>query len=138
MPLLILLVTAVLAAGSMASQNSQSQTKRKRVLALGDTRTGFTHDSISHALATIDRLGRESGLFETYIRTDSQWITKQEVPAPARNARNLGRSRRSEDVPGSAQMVYGNDERRCHTAAGAACDIVETMTDINYSCDRLF
>lgn len=62
---------------------------RKKLLALGDTHTGFTHDSIGHALAVIDRLGRESGAFDTYIRTDSQWITKQPVPPPARNARNL-------------------------------------------------
>jgi type 1 glutamine amidotransferase len=62
---------------------------RKRILAWGDTITSFQHDSISHALATMERLGRESGAFDTYIRTDSQWITKQPVPAPARNARNL-------------------------------------------------
>ena len=62
---------------------------RKRVLAWGDTLTAYQHDSISHALATIERLGRESGAFDTYIRTDSQWITKQPVPAPARNTRNL-------------------------------------------------
>ncbi|MEO7190427.1 MAG: ThuA domain-containing protein [Vicinamibacterales bacterium] len=62
---------------------------RKKLLALGDTHTGFTHDSIGHALSVIDRLGRESGLYDTYIRTDSQWITKQPVPSPARNARNL-------------------------------------------------
>jgi type 1 glutamine amidotransferase len=63
--------------------------QRKKLLALGDTHTGFTHDSIGHALATIDRLGRESGMYDTYIRTDSQWITKHDVPPPARNARNL-------------------------------------------------
>src|SRR5947209_12028450 len=62
---------------------------RKRVLAWGDTLTAYQHDSISHALATIERLGRESGAFDTYIRTDSQWITKQPVPAPARNTRDL-------------------------------------------------
>ena len=62
---------------------------RKRVLAWGDTLTAYQHDSISHALATIERLGREAGAFDTYIRTDSQWITRQPVPAPARNARNL-------------------------------------------------
>ena len=61
----------------------------KRVLAWGDTLTAFQHDSISHALATMERLGHESGAYEMYIRTDSQWITKQPVPAPARNTRNL-------------------------------------------------
>jgi type 1 glutamine amidotransferase len=66
----------------------QSQT-RKRVLAWGDTLTGYQHDSISHALATMERLGQESGAFELFIRTDSQWITRKPVAAPARNARNL-------------------------------------------------
>jgi type 1 glutamine amidotransferase len=69
---------------------SQEQpARRMRLLAWGDTLTAYQHNSISHALATIERLGRESGAFDTYIRTDSQWITKQPVPAPARNARNL-------------------------------------------------
>jgi type 1 glutamine amidotransferase len=62
---------------------------RKRVLAWGDTLTAYQHDSISHALATLERLGRDSAAFDLYIRTDSQWITKRPVPAPARNARNL-------------------------------------------------
>lgn len=62
---------------------------RKRLLALGDTHTGYTHDSIGHALAVIDHLGRQSGVYDTFIRTDSQWITKQAVPLPARNAKNL-------------------------------------------------
>ncbi len=65
------------------------QAKRKRLLAWGDTLTAYQHDSISHALATIERLGRESGEFDTFIRTDSQWITKEPVPAPARNTHTL-------------------------------------------------
>jgi type 1 glutamine amidotransferase len=69
---------------------SQGQpARRKRLLAWGDTLTSYQHDSISHAFATMDRLGRESGAFDTFIRTDSQWITKQPVPLPARNAHNL-------------------------------------------------
>jgi len=39
-------------------------------------RNGYQHDSISHALAVIERLGWESGLYDTTIRTDSQLITK--------------------------------------------------------------
>jgi type 1 glutamine amidotransferase len=77
------LVLAVLLAATSGAQT------RKRVLAWGDTTTGYQHDSISHALATMERLGRESGAFDLFIRTDSQWITKQPVPLPARNARNL-------------------------------------------------
>ncbi len=51
----------------------------RKILAIGDVRTGYQHDSVSHALATIERLGRQTGLFETYIRTDTQLITKGPV-----------------------------------------------------------
>src|SRR5437016_4306988 len=51
--------------------------QRKRVLAWADTRNGVAqHDSVGHALATIERLGYESGMWDTYIRTDSNIISK--------------------------------------------------------------
>src|SRR6266487_3712993 len=50
---------------------------RKAVLAWADTRNGIAqHDSVSHALAVIERLGYESGVYDTYIRTDSSVISK--------------------------------------------------------------
>ncbi len=50
---------------------------RKRVLAWADTRNGVAqHESVGHALATIERLGYESGMWDTYIRTDSNIISK--------------------------------------------------------------
>ena len=50
---------------------------RKVVLAWADTRNGIAqHDSVSHALAVIERLGYESGLYDTFIRTDSNIISK--------------------------------------------------------------
>ncbi len=52
---------------------------RKQVLAWGDVRFGQQHDSVTRAMITIERLGRESGLYDTYIRTDSQLITKQPI-----------------------------------------------------------
>ena len=85
--ILLSLVLSLSAGPPLTAQTPAPQ--RKRLLAIGDTHTGFTHDSIGHALGVIDRLGKESGAYDTYIRTDSQWITKQVVPAPARNARNL-------------------------------------------------
>ena len=57
----------------------QAALRPKRVLAIGDVHTGYQHDSVSHALATIERLGTSTGLFETYIRTDTQLITKSPV-----------------------------------------------------------
>ena len=50
---------------------------RKRVLAWADTRNGVAqHDSIGHALSIIERLGYESGMWDTQIRTDSNIIAK--------------------------------------------------------------
>jgi type 1 glutamine amidotransferase len=50
---------------------------RKVVLAWADTRNGIAqHDSTSHALSVIERLGYESGAYDTYIRTDSNIISK--------------------------------------------------------------
>ena len=52
--------------------------RAKAVLAWADTRNGIAqHDSVSHALAVIERLGYESGAYDTYIRTDSNIISKQ-------------------------------------------------------------
>ena len=65
---------------------AQVQPPRKKLLAIGESQ-GYEHDSISHALATIEKLGRQTGLWDTYIRTDNELITKGK-PAHA-NARNL-------------------------------------------------
>src|SRR6187402_745796 len=56
---------------------------RKQVLAWADIRNGQQHDSVTRALVTIEKLGRESGTYDTYIRTDSQLITKQPIVAAA-------------------------------------------------------
>lgn len=52
---------------------------RKRVLVWMDVSNGYQHDSISHAAATIERLGYETGTYDTIIRSDSQLITKHSV-----------------------------------------------------------
>jgi type 1 glutamine amidotransferase len=88
---LITSASALTLAAVLVSQTPQNEPApaRKRVLAWADTITAYQHDSISHALATIDRLGRESGAFDTFIRTDSQLITKRAIPEPARHTKNL-------------------------------------------------
>jgi type 1 glutamine amidotransferase len=48
---------------------------RKNVLAWAPVKNGFQHNSISHAMCVIERLGYSSGLYDTYIHTDSQPIT---------------------------------------------------------------
>jgi len=48
---------------------------RKAVLAWADTRNGVgQHEFVSHALAVIERLGYDSGVYDTYIRTDSNIV----------------------------------------------------------------
>jgi type 1 glutamine amidotransferase len=60
---------------------------RKAVLAWADTRNGIAqHDSVSHALSVVERLGYESGLYDTYIRTDSNIISKHPLTTDGKPA----------------------------------------------------
>src|SRR5262245_63174982 len=62
---------------------------RKVVLAWADTRNGIAqHDSVSHALAVIERLGYESGAYDTFIRTDSNIISKSPLMTNGQPARS--------------------------------------------------
>ena len=58
---------------------------KKRVLVLGAAK-GFQHDSIPDAMATVWKMGRETGMWESYLRTDYELITKKNA---GRNAKNL-------------------------------------------------
>jgi hypothetical protein len=60
--------------------------KKKKLLAIGAV-AGFQHDSVSNGLATMWKIGHDTGLWDTYIRTDTQLITKKKIPAG--NAKNL-------------------------------------------------
>lgn len=62
----------------------QTPPKKKRVLAIGETK-GFQHDSVSTGLATMWKLGRDTGLWDTYIKTDTQLITKKKLGGNAKN-----------------------------------------------------
>src|ERR1700726_2107442 len=57
---------------------------KKRLLVLGEEK-GYRHESVSHAMATIERLGRESGLWTTTIRTDTEVLTKKKLEYNAKN-----------------------------------------------------
>ena len=63
----------------IVAQAPQAPRVKKHVRAWADVRAGYQHDSITHAMATIERMGRESGLYDTWIRTDSQPITKTPI-----------------------------------------------------------
>jgi type 1 glutamine amidotransferase len=70
---------ALLACVTLGAQSPAPRVFSKHVLAWADVRNGYQHESITHALSTIERLGWESGLYDTVIRTDSQPITKSPV-----------------------------------------------------------
>lgn len=57
---------------------------KKTILILGAA-NGFQHDSISDAMVSIRNMGKETGMWDAYLRTDYQWITKAPVKANAKN-----------------------------------------------------
>lgn len=76
----ILFLTAALSTGLLSGQTDS----RKKLLAVGMS-AGFQHDSVSDALATMYQLGKESRIWDTYIRTDTQLITKKQLSGNAKN-----------------------------------------------------
>jgi type 1 glutamine amidotransferase len=56
----------------------------KRILAIGQTK-GYQHDSVSTGMATMWKMGKDTGLWDTYIKTDCQLITKKKLQANAKN-----------------------------------------------------
>jgi len=57
----------------------------KHVLIIGQTK-GFEHDSVSPAMNAIYEMGKESGLWDTMMRTDTELLTKKDLK---RNVKNL-------------------------------------------------
>jgi hypothetical protein len=73
----VLLFAAAICSGQTAA------TARKKLLVIGEEK-GYRHESVSHAMATIERLGRETGLWDTWIRIDTEALTPA-LPAGAGN-----------------------------------------------------
>jgi type 1 glutamine amidotransferase len=69
-------------AGLCAAQTTRPI--RKQLLVIGEEK-GYRHESVSHAMATIERLGQETGLWETTIRTDTEALTKKKLEYNAKN-----------------------------------------------------
>lgn len=56
----------------------------KHVLVIAQTK-GWQHDSVSDGMAAVYEMGRESGLWETMLRTDTELITKKEMKVNTKN-----------------------------------------------------
>src|SRR6187431_399965 len=97
----VLVVIALIVGGALLSVDAQqapprfqrAPRARKVLLAWADTRNGIAqHDFTSHALSVIERLGYESGLYDTFIRTDSNIAAmdpKRTTGEPASGGPNL-------------------------------------------------
>jgi hypothetical protein len=81
---LILLCTAVTLACPAQSRDGQ----KKYLLVIGEEK-GYRHESVSHAMATIERLGKQTGLWDTTIRTDTEALTKKKLEYNAKNLTNF-------------------------------------------------
>ena len=60
------------------------QVHLKHVLVIGETK-GFEHDSVSAAMNAIYDMGKESGLWDTEMRTDTELLTKKDIKNNAKN-----------------------------------------------------
>lgn len=69
---------------ALAAQQPAPSTSKKTILILGATR-GWQHDSITDAMVTIRNMGKESGLWDSYIRTDYAWLTKGDTGPNGKN-----------------------------------------------------
>lgn len=75
---------AGLLAVSALSPAPPASPARKRLLVVGEEK-GYRHTAVSHAMATIERLGRETGQWDTVLRTDTEALTRRKLEYNARN-----------------------------------------------------
>ena len=80
------LSATVIGAERIAPGNDCSSSGKKRV----------RHEAVTHAMVTIERLGRETGLWDTVIRTDTEALTKTKLEY---NAKTLNDFERCYSIP---------------------------------------
>jgi uncharacterized protein len=76
-----LLVVALILGVSVAADAPE---KKRRLLVIGQSK-GYQHDSVSTAMVTLYNLGKASGQWDTYFRTDCTAITKKPLKWGAKN-----------------------------------------------------
>lgn len=57
---------------------------KKHILVIGQT-NGFEHDSVPDAMGTLWKMGHDTGLWDTYMRTDTESITKGQMHPNGKN-----------------------------------------------------
>src|SRR5438132_9371804 len=80
-----LVIIAVLGA---FSPGRSATPEKKHILVIGEEKR-YRHESGSHAMATVERLGTETGLWDSTIRTDAEALTKKKLEYNAKNLNNF-------------------------------------------------
>ena len=123
-------IAAVVAGAHPAAAGRLARAARKRVLAWADVRNGYQHDSISHAVATIERLGRESGAYDTFIRTDSQLITEASDHVSGRHRhRRPGESSSTSATSNYFDAIFFFGVREIDLSAEQRADLLSFVKD---------
>lgn len=78
-----LVLTIVLCHLYVVAQSPVTPSK-KHLLVIGEEK-GYRHEAVSHAMATLERLGKETGLWDTTLRTDTEVLTKKKLEYNAKN-----------------------------------------------------
>jgi len=73
-----------LLAGLILVATAPAQSEKKHLLFIGQG-VGYVHDSVSHAMYTVSRIGQESGLFDVMFRTDVELLTKKKLDGNRKN-----------------------------------------------------
>lgn len=109
-----LLVLAVALGARCFAQSEQHP--KKHLLVIGEEK-GYRHEAVSHAMATIERLGRDSGLWDTTIRTDTEVLTKKKLEFNAKNLNDFdavlfytGGNLEMDDEQKSALLSFVHDD----------------------------
>ena len=79
---LLVALTTMIFSGTLLAQPPEKP--KRNLLFIGQAK-GYQHESISTAMATLHNLGRSSGLWNTYLRTDCTAITKKPLKWEAKN-----------------------------------------------------
>jgi type 1 glutamine amidotransferase len=80
------IILAWLAAGLPALVSAQrgQPPEKKHLLFIGASQV-YAHDSISHAMYTMEKIGQESGLFDVRFHTDTEPLTKKKLRGYKKN-----------------------------------------------------
>jgi type 1 glutamine amidotransferase len=73
-----------LALCNLCAAQSSTAAPKKHLLVIGEEK-GYRHEAVSHAMATIDHLGKQTGLWDTTLRTDTEALSKKKLEYNAKN-----------------------------------------------------